>query len=330
MKEKHVQKWRTLLGEMLKQPGERQRLIKNLGVNSLTLTRWVGGQSVPRPFHQRQVLTLISQYFILPLTALTEDIPDFFLDSQANDESPSSIASEFYAEVLQVLANVPTEQSRWSSRNRILTYIFEQLNPQQDNLTITLLQCVPPSTGGKVRSLQVLMGQGRSPWGGDLEQQAVFYGVDSVAGRVASSGRMLMHQNLVEETSKESVSSKEGMGSLCVYPLLQGSRIAGTFNILSSQPNFFTSSRTSLLKEYSYLLAITFPQENFYAFSDIELCLIPPVPQQIPYLTSFRGRVIQAMKQAAGSQHVLTSTQAEMLTWQRIEDELIQRASSMV
>ena len=328
MQHDHRETWRTLLGDLVKQPGERQRLTKTLGVNPLTITRWVTGQSVPRPPYLRQVLTLLSQHYVLPLTELIEDVPEFSLVAETPDKVVATIASPFYVEVLQMLATVPIEQSRWLIRKRILTHALEQLDPQQKNVTITLMRCVPPSSGHKVRSVQVIMGVGRSPWGGDLDQQVVFYGVDSVAGRVVSSGRMLTIQSFREETRLLSASDKEEISSLCTSPLQQSGRIAGTLNVLSSQPGFFLPSRVSLLQEYSNLLALTFPAEDFYVLSDIELCLIPPVPLQIPFLMSFRKHVLQAMKQTVGSQHAVTYAQADLLTWQHIEEELIQLALS--
>jgi len=35
------QTWRTVLADLLKRPGERQRIAQALGINPLTLTRWV-------------------------------------------------------------------------------------------------------------------------------------------------------------------------------------------------------------------------------------------------------------------------------------------------
>lgn len=326
MQESQTQTWRTLLGDILKKRGERQRLAGALGINPLTLTRWVNGQSVPRPSHLRQLPTLVSEQHTLLLTLLTKDFPGLSLVAGETDKVSPTISSAFYAEVLQKLATLPVGQSRWSIRKRILAHALEQLDPQQNSVTITLTRCVPPSPGRKVRSVQVMMGVGRPPWGGDLDQQAVFYGVDSVAGRVISSGQPLTIQNFRENTRLSPASNIEGFGSLSVYPLQQDSRIAGTFNVLSSQPEFFLPSCLSLLQQYGDLLAITFPPEDFYALEDIELRLMPIVPLQIPYLISFRERVLQGLKQTAGSQQAMTLTQAELLVWQHIEDELIQLA----
>jgi hypothetical protein len=47
--------WRELLGKIIADSHERQRIANMLGVNPITLTRWVNNESKPRPQNLRQL-----------------------------------------------------------------------------------------------------------------------------------------------------------------------------------------------------------------------------------------------------------------------------------
>jgi hypothetical protein len=316
------QTWRTVLADILKRPGERQRIARALGINPLTLTRWVQSQSDPRPRYLHQLLTILPEQQTVLRSLLAQEFPEVTLGTNTTDEVPQEIASLFYAEVLQMLASYPPTLNLWSVRKRILQQALEQLDPGRRSITITLLRCVPPSTGHKVRSVQVMMGVGLPPWGGDVDQQAVFFGVESIAGRVVSTGRPVTIENL-QETRLMAPPDIPGLGSLSVYPLLRAGRIAGTFNVVSSEPGYLLPSRNALIQQYSNLVALTFAPEGWYALEDIHLHMMLPPQLQVPYLTRFRERVLEVRREAAHTQQSMTIAQAEQIVWQRIEEELV-------
>lgn len=325
MQEAHT--WRAVLADILKRPGERQRLARALGVHPLTLTRWVQSQSDPHPRYLHQLLTILPEQQLVLRSLLAQAFPEVMLGTGATDEGPQEIASRFYAEVLQMLSSSPLTSGLWSVRKRILQQALEQLDPGRSNLTITLLRCVPPPSGHKVRSVQALMGVGLPPWGGEVDQQAVFFGSESVAGRVVSTGLAVTIENL-QETILLAPPAIPGLGSLSVYPLQRAGRIAGTFSVLSSEPGYLLPSRNALIEQYSDLVALTFATEDCYALADIHLRVMPPPPLQVPYLTHFRERVLELLREAAHTQPSLTTAQAEQVVWQRIEEELIHAVSS--
>jgi len=313
--------WRTVLADILKRPGERQRIAEALGINQLTLKRWVQNQSDPRPQYLQQLLTLVPEQQTVLRSLLEQEFPEIMLRDGAADEAPQEIASSFYAEVIHMLATLPPHQHPWSIRKRILQQAFEHLDPSGRSLWITLARCVPPSTAHKVRSMQVMMGVGQPPWGGDVNQQTVFFGTESIAGRVASTGQPVTIENL-QETRLMVPPNIPGLGSLSVYPLQRAGRIAGTFSIMRSEPGNFLVSCQTLIQQYSNLVALTFALEDFYAPEDIELYVMPLPPLQIPYLASFRQRVLEVMKEAGTTQQHMTNEQAEQAVWHHIEDEL--------
>jgi len=54
--------WRELLGKIIADSQERQRIANKLGVNPITLTRWVSNKSKPRPQNLRQLLDALPEY----------------------------------------------------------------------------------------------------------------------------------------------------------------------------------------------------------------------------------------------------------------------------
>src|SRR5258706_1493374 len=223
--------WRAVLADILKRPGERQRIAEALGINQLTLKRWVQNQSNPRPQYLQQLPTLVPEQQTVLRSLLAQEFSETMLSIGAADEAPQEIASSFYAEVIQMLATLPSHQHPWSIRKRILQQAFEHLDPSGRSLWITLARCVPPSTAHKVRSVQVMMGVGQPPWGGDVNQQAIFFGAESVAGRVASTGQPVTIENL-QKTRLMVPPNIPGLGSLSVYPLQRAGHIAGTLSVI--------------------------------------------------------------------------------------------------
>lgn len=317
-----AQTWRIVLADILKRPGERQRIATALGINPVTLTRWTQSQSDPRPRHLHQLLTILSEEKTALRSLLAQEFHEVTLGTRATDEGPQEIDAGFYAEVLQLLASSDLTPNPWSVRKYILQHALEQLDPDQRCITITLLQCVPPSTGHQVRSLQVLMGVGLPAWGGNVDHQLVFFGAESIAGQVASTGQPVTIANL-HETWLLAPPAIPGLGSLSVYPLQRAGRMAGTLNVLSSEPEYFLPSREALSQQYSNLVALTFGPEDYYALKDIHLCIMPPPRLQVPFLTRFRERLFEALTEAASTKQSMTNEQAEQITWQRIEEELV-------
>src|ERR1700736_2501133 len=54
--------WRNLLADIIRDGKARQRLIDELDITSITLTRWVNGQSNPRPQNLRRLISVLPQY----------------------------------------------------------------------------------------------------------------------------------------------------------------------------------------------------------------------------------------------------------------------------
>src|SRR5436305_9448643 len=72
--------WRELLANIIRDGKEKQRLIEELGINSITLTRWVNGDSDPRPQNLRRLISVLPEYRE-QLRILLKEVTDFSEES---------------------------------------------------------------------------------------------------------------------------------------------------------------------------------------------------------------------------------------------------------
>src|SRR5207237_8186467 len=100
----------------------------------------------------------------------------------------AEIPSEFYASVLTVRASSTPNLRLTSICQRILQHALEQLDPERLGISIWVVTCMPRSgEHNKVRSLREKIGLGTPPWGGNLEQKALFLGAESLSGNVVTT-----------------------------------------------------------------------------------------------------------------------------------------------
>lgn len=92
--------WRELLGTIISDPGEEQRLIDMMGIRSITLLRWVQNKSEPRPYFLRQLLNALPQHRDVFLPLLEKEFPGFA--EKIEDDIPKEISASFYTRVLDV------------------------------------------------------------------------------------------------------------------------------------------------------------------------------------------------------------------------------------
>jgi len=241
-------------------------------------------------------------------------------DHTGTNGAAPELSHAFYVQVFTMLTSTSPGQDFWSIRQFILRHAFEQLRAGQKHFVIALPLCVPPSKD-KVRSLYTSMGIGKPTWGGDMEQQSIFMGSETVAGQVVSSGHSLTITNF-QEPRWLTYPNRGGIAGLSVFPLRRAGRIAGTFTVMSTRPEYFLPSRLALIEEYSNLVALTLPDEAFYEFKDIELGVMPLPHLQAPYLSHFRERVLQVLREATTRGQPMNNAQAELLVRHHLEEEL--------
>ena len=319
--------WRDLLKTLIRETHEKQRIAHAVGVNAVTLSRWVNNSSVPRPVHLRQLIPLIPiQYRSHMLELIREEFPNFSFahPETAHEDEQDDIPSEFYSRVFNAYAVTPPLQRSWSIMSLILQQALGQLDPHQVGMALTLVQCMPPSLDGKVCSLRENSGHGTPPWSSSLEPYALFLGAESLAGYVVSSCHPRVIQNSQEQQGVLPAHWVEWEKSAAAYPIFRADRVAGCLLISCTQPDYFTPVRQKLLQQYAELLVMVFEPHEFYDLQLINLHVLPYYLVQKKHMSNFRQRVSNLMRERLRQGGTIDLREAELLVWQQVERELWQ------
>lgn len=319
------QSWRELLGKFLQDPRERSRIAAELGVNPLTLTRWVSGESNPRSQNLQALLRALPQYREFLLESIPEEFGQLFNEAVVKEDALQEIPAAFYARIFSAYAELPDILRSWSICDLILLQALLQLNPNRVGMEITVVRCMPPSQGQKVRSLRETVGRGTPPWARELQQKTMFLGTESLAGYTVTMGRSVAIQTKGGQHRFPArwVDREE---SAAAYPIKQAGRIAGCLLFSSTQPNYFLPFRLALIESYAELIVLAFEREEFYELGSIDLGIMPSPEEQQPYFSAFSQRVTDMMREATRSQQPVGIIEAEQVVWQQLEAELLQLA----
>ncbi len=317
--------WRALLNEIISNTREKQRLAEELGVQPITLTRWVSGESEPRQQNLRHLLNVLPQHRdqLLILLKKEKGLDDVLDDFQ--EDTLSEIPSQFYGKILVSLASATSNLRFWTISELILQQALEQLDPNQQGIAIRVATCMPPSgPQQKVRSLRERIGRGLPPWHGNLEQNGMFLGAESLAGNVITLCRPNIIENVDEEHNLPAA-REEYEKSCAIYPILYAGRIAAVFLVSSTQYNdFLPPSRTTLVQQFADLMALAFEPEDFYTTEQISLGVMPPAEIQKPHFTKFRSMMLETLLDASRRGIALDNMQADLSVWKRMGELLLQ------
>ena len=322
---KEAPTWRELLGTIIQDPQERRRLANELGVNPVTLIRWVHNESSPRPQSIQRLLHALPEYRQDLLDQLLDEFGDFIPEMEGpSDATPhQNIPNEFYIRVLRTRATIPQVLRFSSLCDLILQQALEQLDPNRLGMAITVVRCMPPTTDKKIRSLRESVGRGTAPWESNLDQQAILLGAESLAGNAVSLGHLVANQNLSEENSLSPGYHGQYEESAVATPIMLEGKVSGCLLISSTQTDYFHQPRQTLIESYADLVALAFEANDFYDIGQIELSLVPFQDVQKLYFASFRQRLSETMMQATKNRRPLSIFEAEQIVWQQFEAELL-------
>jgi hypothetical protein len=320
-----VSSWRYLLGKIISDMQERQRIANELGVSTVTLTRWASDVSDPRPQNLRRLLVALPYHRRVLLDSITQEFPDFVLplNDSVQDEGPGVIPSAFYARVLNAYATTPRMQRSWSVAKLILQQALSQLDPEQVGVAVTLVQCMPPAQDGKIHSLRERTGYGTVPWHMDLEPYVIFLGAESLAGYVVGSCQQRVIQNHQEYNGLLPAHWVEWEKSAAAYPILRTGSVAGCLLVSCTEPNYFLPFRRKLIQDYADLLALVFGASEYYDLGRIQLVAMPHYHTQESYLVNFRSQVSHLLKLQVLEGQSISLAEAEHRVWQQLEEQFI-------
>lgn len=321
-----IQTWRELLGKVIADPQERQRIADALRVNPITLTRWATNKSTPRLDNLRPLFEALPQHRQRLTELIAQEFPQFINEILSQESTAPTIPSAFYAQVLNVHTTSPTRLRISTLRQLILQQIIAHLDPRQEGLLAIIAQCVPPRAGHKVRSMHMTYGRSTPTWGSLIENRILFFGAESQMGQALSTAQpVIVNTPKVLEMLFPIHNSPFDASSLTT-PLLQADRIAGCLAVASIHPHYFTQEKLELLQEYAHLLVLAFEADEFYDLQDIELGIMPSPERQQIHLIGFQKRVTQHLIQASQRRQVLSRPQAELVVWQELEEEFLRLA----
>lgn len=325
MQEMHT--WRTLLGTILQDVQERQRIATELGTNPMTLMRWVNNKTKPRVQNLQQLLRALPLKYRNPMIELlAAEFPGFpdLMKGSLDEDVAQEIPSAFYTSVLRAHATTSKQQRFWSISNLILQQALGQLDSNQLGMEITIAQCMPPGVDGKVHSLRERTGRGTKPWNTNLEHRVIFLGIESLAGYALTSLRLLVIQDRSERPVLFSGSWVEYEESAVACPIMYEGRVAGCLLVSSTQPHYFLPFRQQLIQNYADLMVLAFDFAEFYAPHDIHLQPMPPPQVQVSQFAHLRQRISDVMVESYKNQRPINVLEAEQVVWQQLEKEFLQ------
>lgn len=322
----NIKTWREVLGSIISDPHEKQRLAQELNVSPLTLIRWVENETTPQVQHIHQLLNALPQHQESLLSSITEEFEKSPRIPSAQTPEIDEIPTVFYAHILKGSTTIPLSIHYWSLANIILQQAIIQLDPFRTGMALRIACCMPPSSDGKIHSLRESVGIGTPPWNGTLEQSSHLLGVDSLAGYAITSGQIIVIDS-PDDYSLFPIHQGEHEASAVAIPIVRANLIAGVFLIAGTQTGYFTAASLSLIQRYTDLLALAFETGAFYDPQLFALQTMPPVAIQQPYLSTFRQRVADLLTRSTQAQQHLDTAQAELQVWQQIEEEFLALAS---
>lgn len=320
--------WQELLKQIIRDPQERQHIARVVGVQQITIKRWLNKKSQPRDENVRLLVKAISGDYYQEFTRLLAlDYPHLFQSDTIAVHIAPEPPLEFYTYILSAYANMSPSLYPQALYDMLLQQMIKHLDPDRRGLLISVMLCVPPLHGTKVHSLREVRSIATPPWDQNQEQTSFFLGAESLAGAVVTSCRQIAVQSREEEYSLVPVHWLEHEESVVASPLMCRTKIAGCVVASSILPRTFTRTRLTLLEHYTHLLSLACDSADFFDARDIELGLMPTYTVQARYIRNFGKRVSQALMTASGQSRMKLQEVQERV-WQEIEEELLQLAAS--
>lgn len=315
--------WRALLREIISHSPDRERLASQMGIRSITLMRWMNGESEPRAHNLHLLLQALPQPQRGEMAALLAREYDESFDEVADDFS-DEVESAFMLQIFETRATTPDHLLLWTLCHKVFRQALHQLDPEHVGVFISLVSCMPPSERGKIRSLREHMGMGTPPYPRELGHEALFLGAESLAGYVVTHCRPQAIDDLRNTNNLLPIRREAYEISAAACPIMFTTRVAGCVLASSTQVGYFRSSaRMALIQSYTHLLALAFTPQQFYPTVQIELQMMPAKEVQRAAFATFQRRVSRIMKESIQFAQPLTQMQAEQQAWQEIEEELL-------
>ncbi|GHO43121.1 hypothetical protein [Ktedonospora formicarum] len=141
--------WREVLGRIIQDTHQRQRIANALDINPVTLTRWANNTSTPRTQNLRQLLQALPEHSAAFMESLPDEVSKPFQDPEmmSVEVDTITISPLFYSRLVNAHCNLPSILRFSSLCDMILQQIIKHLDPHRVGLELTVVKCMPPSIG---------------------------------------------------------------------------------------------------------------------------------------------------------------------------------------
>ena len=327
MAEQDWDTFRTLIKELLRDPAARKRIEQRTDIAPRTLSRWISGET-EEPDRKRlsSLLAALPQHRDELLAAITRALPDFNVPLiDPTTRLVEDMPMDFWLRLLETNANTPRNLHFASVVHLIFLQLQSAIDPEHIGVQLIIAQCTPPaSPNDPVHSLREVMKMTTHQSLLTSPGDTIFLGAESLSGYSASLCQASIVQN-IEEEQRLPVRRTRNEHSAAAYPIQRGGYVAGCFLVSSPQPDLFSQRLQYLLQIYAYLLSIAFETGAFYTPERIRLRPMPAEQIQYAYIAGFQQRVMTLLQHDAS----LSRLQAEIASWQQIEEELLALPTSL-
>lgn len=295
LEEEQISQFSSFLRHILRRDrAEIARVARELDVAENTIYRWMSGNSDPRPIHLKNLLNALPEQRSNLIYAINQTFPGV-LDSIA--PSLREVQKDIYRRVMELVVTTAEDEARhWQISQAIFEYALLHLDPDRCGLAISYAKLMPEHADG-IHSLYEAMMRGNYPWPFMLETQP-YLGSTTLAGTAAILQRLQTWDNL-DDDKRLQVEVDPFERSACAYPVRRAGRMAGVLVISSTQPGFFANPiACRAVVEYAQLLSLAFHEEEFKAYSKLNLRPMPDLKWQREELSrSCINRIIACARQ---------------------------------
>lgn len=316
--------WRDLLRLLTERPADRQRVADELGVTPYTVTRWINEESEPRLRYFKRLPDIFPQH-----RALFSDLIQAELFLVTSPRPPSSgdhlkpeIPSEFLIRALMAYTTIRGPFRAWSLQSLTLRQAIEHLDADHLGTELTVIHCTPPLPGQPVRSLVARMSLGTAPWEPTIKRKIAFLGARSFSSKTVSQGVPEIVQDAGQLQNYQPFEPHSDMRSMAAWPLQREGKVAGCLTIVSTQPDYFTSTRLSFVEVYANTLALSFCDNDFYPLHSIALHDMPVLSEQKrqEHMVQFGDFVRQLRRERT---ELLSEAEREKVALQHFEAQVL-------
>ena len=213
-----VQTWRELLGGIVADPSELQRIANDMDTTTRTLTDWAAGKKVPFRSNMYKMLNAIPpDYRPRMAKLLKKEFPDFE-DVAPEQRRMEGIPSEIVELAMDTYCRYASDLRRGYIINFILDRAIEHIDPEQRYTHMRLGVCNPPSVHGKVRSIFLEDGRMAAQLREGLPR-VLLVGMESVSGRAVTTLQTVHVPDMAREY-KVSVEKHQMIGATKVSCLV--------------------------------------------------------------------------------------------------------------